>query len=164
MLYSISTFRTKKLLTAFSTMHSWTEGVPHSISWPFLRRNFPGKHLTPEDDPSSQLLPKHNQDGLVVRIYPGNYNLAYDSGTTDWWVHDKKMQARGLRGYERAKEERSARFQEKFARNAKWMEGMSLDDVEGKKMEWRIFVKGEEELDLTGGKPVDGDCDAAMKD
>ncbi|MCJ1477564.1 Transcriptional regulatory protein sin3 [Lambiella insularis] len=109
-------------------MRDPTEGVPHNIQWPLLRRNTP-KDLESEDDYSQAYLPQWNEDGLTVR-FDGNYHMTYDSGTTDWWVHDKKVSRRGLKGAESLRLERTRKFEEKFVQNPLWSLGMSKEQME----------------------------------
>ena len=122
-------------------MRDRTEGVPlSSIHWPFLKRNLPPA-LETEEDYNRIFTPQWNEDGLSIRISPSNYHITYDEGSKDWWVHDKQVRRRGLRGMEELREERRGRFQEKFVMNVQWMAGMSKDEVDRKNEEFRRWVK-----------------------
>ena len=110
-------------------MRDWTEGVPHNIQWPFLRRNLPNE-LDSEAEYGKTYLPQWNEDGLVVRIAANNYRILYDPGTTDWWVHDEKVRMRGSSGAEELKMERKKKFMEKFSSNTAWMAAMGKDEVD----------------------------------
>lgn len=122
-------------------MRDPTEGVPHDIQWPLLRRNTP-KDLETEDDYSQAYLPQWNEDGLTVR-FDGNYHMTYDSGTTDWWVHDEKVCRRGLKGAEGLKLERNRKFEDKFVQNPVWLLGMSKDQVTETTNRYSHWVCGE---------------------
>ena len=110
-------------------MRDWTEGVPHSIRWPFLRRNIP-KDLETEEEYSQTYLPQWNEDGLSIRIAANNYHLLYDPGTADWWVHDGKVRQRGLNGAAALRKERNQLFEGKFVQNPAWMKEMDKTAVE----------------------------------
>ena len=122
-------------------MRDWTEGVPHTIHWPFLRRNIP--NLESEDDFGKAFLPFFNEDGLCVRIAPETYRLMWEKFTTDWWVHERKVRSRGMKGMVNLMEQRKSKFEEKFIENARWMAGLSLDSVNKKKAEFHQLVHGE---------------------
>jgi paired amphipathic helix protein Sin3a len=110
-------------------MRDWTEGVPHNIRWPFLRRNLP-KDLETAEDYSQVYLPQWNEDGLVVRIALNSYHLLYDPETFDWWVHDDKVRIRGLKGLKEFIEERNRRFEMKFVEKAPWKNGMTPNEID----------------------------------
>ncbi|MCJ1313047.1 Transcriptional regulatory protein sin3 [Agyrium rufum] len=119
---------------------SWTEGVPHSIQWPFLRRNLPPK-LDTEDEYNAEWLPLYHEDGLSIRIPLESYRLLYDKNTTDWWVHQDKIRARGLAADdgEKARGVRRRRFGVKFGGD-RWMRGLGEEEVESRKSWWREIV------------------------
>ena len=144
-------------------MRDWTEGVPHSICWPFLRRNLP-QDADNEEDFGKNYLPLHGEDGLAIRISPNNYRLLWDVGTSDFWVHDKRVRARGLKGMARLSEGRKSKFEEKFVKNAKWMAGMSLDDVNKMKADFGDLVRGAGFGEEVGESAVDKDGDSPMRD
>lgn len=121
-------------------MRDWTEGVPHSIRWPFLRRNVP-KDLETEEEYAQAYLPQWNEDALSIRIAANNYHLLYDPGTTDWWVHDDKVRQRGLKGAQGLKKERNTMFKKKFVEHPAWMMGMDKNAVD------EVLRKHEELLD-----------------
>ncbi|MCJ1249064.1 Transcriptional regulatory protein sin3 [Trapelia coarctata] len=110
-------------------MRDWTEGVPHSIRWPFLRRNVP-RELETEEDYGQAYLPQWNEDALSIRIAANNYHLLYDPGTADWWVHDDKVRQRGLKGAQGLRRERNKKFEEKFVEHPAWMAGMDKSAVD----------------------------------
>ena len=120
-------------------MRDRTEGVPHAIQWPYLRRNLPSK-LHTEEDYNAAYLPQWNEDGLVIRICPNSYHLLYDSGTTDWWVHHDKVRRRGLNSIKDAKDDRDRKFREKFCDNNKWMQSMSPEGIAKVNKDFEIWL------------------------
>ena len=116
-------------------MRDWTEGVPRTIRWPLLRRNLP-KNLETEEDLGQAYLPAYNSDGLSVRIVPNNYHLLWDIGSTDWWVHQKTVRSRGVKGLAQLNEERKRKFEELFSKNLKWAEGLSEDEMNKRNAEF----------------------------
>ena len=129
-------------VTAY-VMRDWTEGVPHEIRSPFLRRNLP-KDLETEEDFNKEYLPYVGEEGLEIRVSPNNYRLIYEIGTTDWWVHDKKVRVRGEKGMPAAKEERRKKFAEKFVEKPKWMANMGPEEIEKKKAEYSQLAQAED--------------------
>lgn len=122
-------------------MRDWTEGVPHDIQWPFLRRNLP-KDLETDEDFGHAYLPRWNEDGLIVRICANNYHLLYEGETADWWVHDEKMRRRGLSRAKALQQEKAAKFEELYGKNAKWMADMEADEVEKTVTAFETLIKG----------------------
>lgn len=121
-------------------MRDQTEGVQlSSIRWPFFRRNLPPP-LESADDYNRIFIPQWNEDGLSIRISPSNYHITYDEGSIDWWVHDKQVRRRGLKGMDEVREERRGKFQEKFVMNVQWMAGMSKDEVDRRNESFRKWV------------------------
>ena len=115
-------------VTAFA-MRDWTEGVSHDIYWPFKQRNLP-KNLETEEDLNRAYLPMSYDDGLTIRVATKNYRLLWERGTTDWWVHDPRTRARGLKHLPEVSEARRTKFEERFVEKPKWMEGMSEEEIE----------------------------------
>lgn len=121
-------------------MRDQTEGVQlSSIRWPFFKRNLPPP-LESADDYNLIFIPQWNEDGLSIRISPSNYHITYDEGSKDWWVHEKQVRRRGLRGMDEVREERRGKFQEKFVMNVQWMAGMSKDEVDRRNESFRKWV------------------------
>lgn len=108
-------------------MRDWTEGVGHNVSWPFLRRNIPKD--VDDEDLGKVFLPVAHDESLTVRVSPNNYRLIWDKGTSDWWVHDRIVQMRGLSGMQSLKDERKAKFEERFVKNENWKNGLSKEEV-----------------------------------
>ena len=129
-------------VTAYA-MRDWTEGVPRSIHWPFLRRNLP-KDVETEDDASKVYLPMEYNEGLTVRIAPNNYRLLWERNTTDWWVHQERARARGLKGAEALGQERKAKFEQRFVENPKWVEALGPEEVEKVKRDFQESVGASE--------------------
>lgn len=67
--------------------------------------------------------------------------MLFDPGTEDWWVHGDRVRARGREGVEVAREERKGRFEERFVMNNGWMRGLSKDEVDRKKEEYRRWIR-----------------------
>ena len=136
-------------------MRDPTEGVTPEIQYPILRRNLPANHLT-EDELNAQFLPQWNEDGLVIRICPNNYHLLYDSGTQDWWIHDEKVRAKGMKGMNEATEERTTKFQDKFGEGAAWRIAMEEKELERVESDFRRL--------LSDGTVPDGEVITVKKD
>ena len=132
-------------VTAY-VMRDWTEGVPHEIRWPYLRRNLP-RDPESEEEFNKDYLPFRGEEGLEIRIAPNNYRLLYEVHTTDWWLQGRKVRARGQKGMPAASEERKAKFEEKFVKNAKWMANVSLDEVDRKKAEYNKLAQIEVKME-----------------
>ena len=134
-------------VTAY-VMRDWTEGVPSEIRWPFLRRNLP-KDPETEEDFDKVFLPYVGEEALEIRISPNSYRLLYEIGTTDWWVHNKKVRVRGEKGMSAAAKERRKRFTGKFIEKPKWAENMTADAVEKVKAEYNKLAQkeGEDEVE-----------------
>ena len=135
-------------VTAY-VMRDWTEGVPHDIRWPYLRRNLP-RAPESEEEFNRNYLPFMGEEGLEIRISPSNYRIIYENGTADWWVQDRKVRSRGLKGLPAANDERKSKFEEKFVKNAKWMANTSLDEVDKKKAEFNKLAQTEVEMEDAG--------------
>ena len=138
-------------VTAYS-MRDWTEGVPPNISWPFLKRNLPKDFDTDEDD-GVTFLPQVSDEFLGVRVTPKNYHLQWEVGTSDRWFYNRKHRGRGMSGMISLSDTRKAALEAKFVKNAKWMAGMSLDDVNSKKAEFQKLGYGETKVETEDGKP-----------
>ena len=122
-------------VTAYA-MRDWTEGVPrHGIRWPFLRRSLP-KDLESEEDLGRTYLPLAHHDGLTIRIAPNNYRLLWERGTADWWLHDARVRARGVKGLAETTKARTERFVERLVGKPKWAEGMGAEEVESTKADF----------------------------
>jgi paired amphipathic helix protein Sin3a len=144
-------------VTAF-LMRDWTEGVPHSIQWPYLKRNLP-RDTDSEDEPNESHVPLYGEEGLEIRISPHNYRLLYEVGTTDWWVHSQHIRSRGLKGRSSVEEERKSKFEDKFVQNAKWMAGLSLDEVNQLKAEFARLADGSSPVGEEKGKAPEEDVE-----
>ena len=130
-------------------MRDWTEGVPHNIQWPFLRRNLPSK-LDTEEEYNAAYMPQSNEDGLVIRIRPGDYRILYDPGTSDGFVHGAKVTRRGFKGATEVKEDRKNKFQERFEKNSVWMEGMAKAEVDKINADFKSWIGGSYEIEAEG--------------
>ena len=126
-------------------MRDWTEGVPHAIRMPYLRRNIP-RAPESEEEFNSNYLPFVGEEGLEIRISPNNYRLLYETGTTDWWVQDPRVRSRSQKGLSAANDDRKSKFEEKFVKNAKWMANASLDEVDRKKAEFNKLAQTEVDM------------------
>lgn len=135
-------------------MMDWTEGVPQSIAWPFLRRNYPS-HLQTEEDFSKAFVPMFNHDGLEVRIDPESYHLLWEKGTADWWTHGAKVSKRGLNGFPAMLQERKDGFEEKFVTQPKWMAEKSAAEVGKINADFEAWISG-------AGTTVNGDGAAVI--
>lgn len=128
-------------------MRGPTEGVPRNIAWPFLRRNI----LTPQDDDDENgrsPLPEFQDENLVIQFNPHNYRIQYEVGTSESFYYGKRSRSQGMSGMASLTEERKAKFEDKFVKNAKWMAGMSLDDVNAKKAEFHRLANAEPSADV----------------
>ena len=105
----------------------WTEGVPHRIRWPFMRRNIP-KDVDAEGE-AREYLPLIGHDQLTFDINPANYQLLYSPNTTDWWIHGSYIRGTGASGLALINEERKARFDAKYVNTEKWTAGLSQDEM-----------------------------------
>lgn len=121
-----SDFNWSYYAVSFGTF-GWTEGVPHCIRWPFLRRNIT-KDAEIEED-AREYLPLLGHETLTFDISPVNYRLLYNPNTSDWWLHSKNMRATGITGLSLISEERTSQFEAKFVKNEKWMAGLSQHEI-----------------------------------
>jgi len=149
-----------------------TEGVP--LSWPFLKRNLPPQ--LDEAEYNRVFTPQWSAENLTVRICLGSYRVLFDPGTEDWWVHGDRVRAKGREGVEVAREERKGAFEEKFVMNNGWMRGLSKDEVDRKKEEYRRWIRDGPAAVAAGGVKIgeevavdakgdaDGDEDQVMLD
>ena len=128
-------------VTAY-VMRDWTEGVPHNIRPSFLRRSLP-RGFESEEDFNRDYHPLIGEEGLEVRIAPNTYRISYEQNTTDWWIQDRRTQAKGLRAVLAADELRRSKFEEKFVKNAKWMKNLSLDEVNQMKADYNRLAQVE---------------------
>ena len=143
-------------VTSF-TMRDRTEGVPMEIQWPFLRRNAP-RDTDADGDVDQAELPRYNSEGLQVRISPHNYRLLWEVGTTDWFIHDKKQQLKGTSGMQQLKNERKAKFEEKFALHPKWQEGLSEEEIAQATQDYQRLVSGEQRATVESASEPQGEA------
>ncbi|KAL8909391.1 MAG: hypothetical protein Q9207_000226 [Kuettlingeria erythrocarpa] len=127
-------------ISAFG-MRETTEGIPvEKMHWPYLRRNLPSSHLT-EEQLNKAYLPAWNNEGLITRINPVTYRIAFnDAWTADRWLHRPQVQMRGLKGMAEAKEERRKKMNEKFGPDSLWMKSISKGEMERINDEFRKAV------------------------
>lgn len=131
-------------------MRDPTEGVPlSSIRWPFLKRNMPplpssGGSGDEDDYANAYNNPQWNEDGLVARISQENYHLLYDPGTSEWWVHDRSVRGKGVKGYEDAKRERREKYRNLFGEEGKVLAGKKDGDggLEEQTRAFKAWVDG----------------------
>ncbi|KAL8730758.1 MAG: hypothetical protein Q9166_003828 [cf. Caloplaca sp. 2 TL-2023] len=122
-------------------MREATEGVPaERIQWPYLRRNLPSNQLT-EEELNKVYLPAWNEEGLIARINPETYRIAFnDAGTADCWLHRPQVQLRGLKKMTEGTTERKKKMREKFDINSPWMKDMSKGEVDRLNEEFKRSV------------------------
>ncbi|KAL8688268.1 MAG: hypothetical protein Q9218_005778 [Villophora microphyllina] len=128
-------------------MREATEGVPaEKMHWPYLRRNLPSKEMT-EEELNRSYLPAFSDEGLIARINPETYRIAFvDVGTADRWLHRPQVQRRGLDRMQEATHERIRKTWAMFGSNSSWMK--SVGEVEAEK------IKEEFQKSVTEGFPV----------
>lgn len=112
-------------------MREVTEGIPvQKMQWPYLRRNMPPNSLT-EEELNKTYLPAWNDEGLIARINPETYRIAFnDAWTADRWLHRPQVQVKGLKGMQEATKQRKRRMDEKFGLNSLWMKAMSKAEAD----------------------------------
>jgi len=137
-------------------MRDWTEGVPHSIRWPFLRRNVP-RDLETEEEYGQTYLPQWNEDALSIRIAANNYHLLYDPGTADWWVHDDRVRMRGLKGAQGLRKERNRKFEDKFLEHPAWMAGKDKSAVDQVLREYEELLGDGNDMEMTDDHQTSAD-------
>ncbi|KAL8919161.1 MAG: hypothetical protein Q9208_006921 [Pyrenodesmia sp. 3 TL-2023] len=127
-------------ISAFG-MRETTEGIPvEKMHWPYLRRNLPSSHLT-EEELNKAYLPAWNNEGLITRINPVTYRIAFnDAWTADRWLHRPQVQMRGLKGMVEAKEERMKKMNERFGPDGLWMKNMSKTEKDRINDEFRRSI------------------------
>ncbi|KAL8972224.1 MAG: hypothetical protein Q9183_000663 [Haloplaca sp. 2 TL-2023] len=148
-------------------MREATEGVPaEKMHWPYLRRNLPNRDVS-EEEMSKSYLPASVDEGLVARINPDSYRIAFqDPGTTDRWLHRPQVQTRGLDQMKEASSERKRKISEKFGdegSNIKWAKDLSQDEVEKRVADYKKYLHEGFPTNVTSngnavdnlGKPVD---------
>lgn len=121
-------------------MRDATEGVMiKDTRLPFFKRNLPPMLADDEDYANAYGSPQWNEDGLIIRVIPGNYHIQYDPDTYEWWVHNNHVRKRGLGAYDEASTERKANFQRMFGENGTLMtrkEGAKLDEANEEFRQW----------------------------
>ncbi|KAL9020586.1 MAG: hypothetical protein Q9185_002172 [Variospora sp. 1 TL-2023] len=118
-------------ISAFG-MRETTEGIPvEQMHWPYLRRNLPSAQST-EEELNKDYLPAWIDEGLIARINPGTYRIAFsDAWTADRWLHRPRVQMKGLKGMQEVKHERQRKMAEKFGPNSSlWMKSMSKTEAD----------------------------------
>ncbi|KAL8720502.1 MAG: hypothetical protein Q9225_002655 [Loekoesia sp. 1 TL-2023] len=141
-------------------MREATEGIPvQKMQWPYLRRNMPSNSLT-EEELNRSYLPAWNDEGLVARINPETYRIAFnDAWTADRWLHQPQVQMKGLKGMQEATRERKKRMNEKFGLKSLWMKDMSKAQVDKINEEFRKSINDgfSASATLAGQQPDDED-------
>ena len=138
-------------------MRERTEGVQLSdLHWPFLKRNMPPM-LDDEDDYNNLYgSPQWNEDGLILRISQDNYHLLYDSGTSEWWIHNTAVRKRGLGGYEDVQKERTRKFETLFGKDGALMIAKAGDRFEKESAEFQQWIQNGPSSDGDGnGDTID---------
>lgn len=141
-------------------MREATEGIPvQKMQWPYLRRNMPSNSLT-EEELNKSYLPAWNDEGLIARINPETYRIAFnDAWTADRWLHQPQVQMKGLKGMQEATKERKKRMDEKFGLKSLWMKDMSKAQVDKINEEFRESINNgfSASATLAGQQPDDED-------
>lgn len=119
------------------------------------------KDSDPEEEFGKKWLPLHAEENLTITISP-KYRMLWDPNTSENWVHDDKVRAIGTKGMSALIEDRKAKFEEKFVKNAKWMADMNFDDVNKKKAEFNNLVQGEVSSEQAPAPPANLDDDEIM--
>lgn len=123
-------------------MRDATEGVSiRDTRLPFFKRNLPPVLADDEDYANVYGSPQWNEEGLVIRVIPGNYHIQYDPDTYEWWVHNNHVRKRGLGAYDEAIKDRRGRFQRMFGETGTLMtekEGAKLDEENEEFRRWII--------------------------
>ncbi|KAL9598928.1 MAG: hypothetical protein Q9219_004194 [cf. Caloplaca sp. 3 TL-2023] len=127
-------------ISAFG-MREVTEGIPvQKMQWPYLRRNMPSNSLS-EEELNKSYLPAWNDEGLVARINPETYRIAFnDASTADRWLHRPQVQMRGLKGMQEMSNQRKKKMDDKFGLNRLWMKGMSESQAQKITDDFQAFV------------------------
>ncbi|KAL9028473.1 MAG: hypothetical protein Q9196_003163 [Gyalolechia fulgens] len=112
-------------------MREVTEGIPvQKMQWPYLRRNMPPHSLT-EEELNQSYLPAWSDEGLIARINPETYRIAFnDAWTADRWLHRPQVQVKGMKGMQEATKQRKRRMDAKFGLNGLWIKATSKAEVD----------------------------------
>ncbi|KAI4091009.1 MAG: hypothetical protein LQ344_004390 [Seirophora lacunosa] len=139
-------------ISAFG-MRETTEGIPvQQMHWPYLRRNLPSAQST-EEELNKDYLPAWIDEGLIARINPGTYRIAFsDAWTADRWLHRPRVQIKGLKGMQEVRNERQRKMNEKFGPDSSlWMKSMSKSEVDRIKDGFQKSIAGGFPLEAAAG-------------